>query len=507
MIKNLNTQKYSILLVASCLWVTSCRSTDTAITEESSNGTLPNVIVQLIGTETGLDIPEKTASITNKKTSVAKVQEIVAPFDGMTTVTATLTPEEKPALRSQASINPMAVTTPEITELGKDIKYNVAVYDTNGIFVNEKTFTYQQDDNNGFNLNGGQNYNFVAYSINSKTTVPAVSNTPRTLATDKLNNISGDLMYFKRNMTVSGNGTNYIDVVLKHKYSIITSKLDARGVGIISAVGSANIGPVSSSANMSLSNGDLTYNTTPGTTVPVVNFKTFNNETVTSDPTLVISDNTSTAKLTVNNIVIDGVMGNVALNNVKIIPGVKYNLNLRFSPCRESIDPTPFSVESNSSSVGTSKIFNMPATDFGFVLDITNLDNSFNMIINGTQLAKQEIQFEKAAGTQTVGFQDGSRYEAGGIPGIWTMGAGSNRPGTIIRIVISKTGQVSMYGVKTGDGGTQLYPLVLINGNSLNTVTWNTTSPNTVEVNQKPYGGYTRIGGTGTGKKIVQCVQ
>lgn len=231
----------------------------------------------------------------------------------------------------------MAVTTPEITELDKDIKYNVAVYDTNGNFVNEKTFTYQQDDNNGFNLNGGQNYNFVAYSINSKTTVPAVSNTPRTLATDKLNNISGDLMYFKRNMTVSGNGTNYIDVVLKHKYSIITSKLDARGVGIISAVGSANIAPVSSSANMSLSNGDLTYNTTPGTTVPVVNFKTFNNETVTSDPTLVISDNTSTAKLTVNNIVIDGVMGNVALNNVKIIHGVKYNLNLRFSPCRESM--------------------------------------------------------------------------------------------------------------------------------------------------------------------------
>lgn len=196
-------------------------------------------------------------------------------------------------------------------------------------------------------------------------------------------------------MTVSGNGTNYIDVVLKHKYSIITSKLDARGVGIISAVGSANIGPVSSSANMSLSNGDLTYNTTPGTTVPVVNFKTFNSETVTSDPTLVISDNTSTAKLTVNNIVIDGVMGNVALNNVKIIPGVKYNLNLRFSPCRESIDPTPFSVSSTSSTVGTSKVFNMPATDFGFVLDITNLDNSFNMIINGTQLATQEIQFQK----------------------------------------------------------------------------------------------------------------
>lgn len=129
------------------------------------------------------------------------------------------------------------------------------------------------------------------------------------------------------------------------------------------------------------------------------------------------------------------------------------------------------------------------------------------MIINGTQLAKQEIQPEKAAGMQTVAFQDGSKYEEGGIPGIWTMGASPNKPVTIIRIVISKTGQVSMYGVKTGDGGTQLYPLVLINGNSLNTVTWNTTSPNTVVVNQKPYGGYTAIEGIGTGKRVVQCVQ
>lgn len=252
---------------------------------------------------------------------------------------------------------------------------------------------------------------------------------------------------------------------------------------------------------MSLSNGDLTYNTTPGTTVPVVNFKTFNSETVTSDPTLVISDNTSTAKLTVNNIVIDGVMGNVALNNVKIIPGVKYNLNLRFSPCRESIDPTPFSVSSTSSTVGTSKVFNMPATDFGFVLDITNLDNSFNMIINGTQLATQEIQFQKVRERKQLLFRMVQNMKKAVFPLYGKWG------GTIVRVVISKTGQVSMYGVKTTNGGTQLYPLVLINGNSLNTVTWNTTSPNTVEVNQKPYGSQTRMGGTGTGKKIVQCVQ
>ena len=64
----------------------------------------------------------------------------------------------------------------------------------------------------------------------------------------------------------------------------------------------------------------------------------------------------------------------------------------------------------------------MPATDFGFVLDITNLDNSFNMIINGTQLAKQEIQFQKVQERKQLVFQDGSKYEEGGIPEYGQMG-------------------------------------------------------------------------------------
>lgn len=137
MINKLNKGKYSMPLIVVCLWVTSCRGTESAITEENNNNALPNVIVQLMGVESGQNIPEKVASVANGKISAAKVQEIVVPFDDMTTVTATLTPEQA-GLRSQASINPIAATTPEVTELGKDVKYNVAVYDTNGNFVNEK---------------------------------------------------------------------------------------------------------------------------------------------------------------------------------------------------------------------------------------------------------------------------------------------------------------------------------------------------------------------------------
>ena len=60
---------------------------------------------------------------------------------------------------------------------------------------------------------------------------------------------------------------------------------------------------------------------------------------------------------------------------------------------------------------------------------------------------------------------------------------------------------------KTTNGGTQLYPLVLINGNSLNTVTWNTTSPNTVEVNPKAIWFLNKDRGTGTGKKNCSAVR
>lgn len=52
-------------------------------------------------------------------------------------------------------------------------------------------------------------------------------------------------------MTVTGNGVNNLNVILKHQYSQITTKLDARQVGNISAVTNATITPANSSADIS----------------------------------------------------------------------------------------------------------------------------------------------------------------------------------------------------------------------------------------------------------------
>ncbi|HAY3553031.1 TPA: hypothetical protein JRX79_003463, partial [Elizabethkingia meningoseptica] len=188
-------------------------------------------------------------------------------------------------------------------------------------------------------------------------------------------------------------------------------------------------------------------------------------------------------------------------------PGVKYDVRLRFGPCRQDVNPTPFSVSN-----GNPKTFNMPATSFGFVFDIYFLDNSFNMTINGKEIATQEIQFQKNVlfqPQQNVEFADGTGTYEAGYPGIWQFDGnainGNSTAVPIIRVVISPDGTVSMYGAKQNRG--PLYPLRLTNGNTFQKITWNTTSSNTVTATQlrDSFGG-TTMNGMGYGKQIIDCI-
>ncbi|MCT3897869.1 hypothetical protein HZQ13_07140 [Elizabethkingia anophelis] len=488
MIKTTQLTKYSIPFIVFCSGIlSSCRSSEQSITEE--NNTPFNVVVNLVSAESQPENFGKTASSDKKNISDNGVQKFTVPLDETTNITATLSP------KVENKKNP--ATTRAVTELENDIRYKVAVYDSSGNFVDEKTFTYKQD-NPGFQLDGDQNYTFVAYSVNSTSTVPAVSNTSRTLATDRLNNVNGDLMYFRKNMTVSGNGTNYLDIVLKHLYSQITTKLDARQVGIISLVENATIGPTNNSANLSLGTGSLTYNASPGAVTPVTNFQPLNTEVVTSAPTLLISNTTETAQLNIGRIIVDGVpRDNYRQSNLNITPGVQYNLNLRLGPCRENTIPTPFSVAD-----GLSQNFTLPAADFGFVFDIYRLDNSFNLTVNGTSIGgHSEIQFQGGLQVvQNIRFSDGTIWGRNGIPQIYEMTGTANRP--LIRVVISREGNVSMFGSKSSGG--VLLPLEPFNNNWFNRVFWSRTGSNTVRATQR-VDNTTFMSGFGTGKRIIPC--
>ncbi len=148
-----------------------------------------------------------------------------------------------------------------------------------------------------------------------------------------------------------------------------------------------------------------------------------------------------------------------------------------------------------------------PATNAGFVFDIYELDNSFNMEINGVQLAVNEIEFQ-SNGTSGINiqFQDGDQYETNTSGDIWQMTGEPGKP--LIRVKISPSGQIEMFGSKTSSSNPnyQLYPLEFIpsKGNSFNTIHWNTTGNNTIVVTQNVV-GVTVMDGYGSGKNLVPC--
>src|SRR5690554_581069 len=128
--------------------------------------------------------------------------------------------------------------------------------------------------------------------------------------------------------------------------------------------------------------------------------------------------------------------------------------------------------------------FTQPGTNYGFTIDIFKLDNSFNLEINGTSIATNEIEFQS---NNTPGinveFADGDKYEVD-TDEIWKLNGNQNNP--IIRVVISPSGNVSLFGSK--ESGEPLFPLqpitVVNNAFTFNNVVWNSTGTNTVKVMQ-----------------------
>ncbi|HIC8645905.1 fimbrillin family protein [Elizabethkingia meningoseptica] len=497
LLKKMHFKIAAILVFLCSFCVMSCRGSENAI-EGNSPGKY-NVKINMQGITGTEETPAKSASLNKTTFASGGVQNSVINIDKDNYILASLTPHNiTPKISTQASLNTMAAT-PVTTPLGDQIKYKIAVYDESGNFVTDKEFSYKQNDAEGFMLQGDHNYTFVAYSVNStlSTDTPSVLN-GGTLATAKLANINKDLMYFKKNMTVSGNQTNYLDVVLKHQFSQVNTILDARQVGTISNVVSTTISPAKTSADLSFNDNSLSYNSNiPGGAS--VNFPALNTQYVKSTATQIISPTNANGEINISSVTIDGVTrNNIKESNIKLDLGVKYDLRLRFGPCREDVSPANFDLKD-----GKTQTYTMPASDFGFEFNLYGLDNSFNMIINGVQLAAQEIQFEpRYANGQNIMFADDTKYEVNNnTPGIWLIKGDEARP--MLKVVISKDGVISMYGSKASYG--PLFPLKLFNNNFFNVITWNKTGTNTVVISQNVYGSATNMTGKGTGKREIQC--
>ncbi|WP_448138190.1 hypothetical protein [Sphingobacterium siyangense] len=471
---------------------------------------------------------QASANASHSSSNAPDVQEMTVPLENGGSVDVVLTNNSAVTKSLVASSNPkLAAVQTQEKPLDKNAKYKVVVYDNQGAYVTAKDYSYGEEATAaGIVLDAGKSYTFIAYSINSTTALPAINN-QNTLSAANLSNISGDLMYYTGTLTLKS-GVNNLNVVLKHRFSQITTTLtmDPSMTGAITQIGTAVLKPSHSSANLKFSDETLTYNGLNNAGV-TTQFPALGNglRTVISNPSLLIHPTTSNGTLMLGSLTLDDeTKTNITIPNVKINPGQKYDLKLNFRTCTQNVTSSgldwsyPATTSGGKTGImkdgkfyanGTTidRSFTAPAADYGFVFDITELDNAFNMEVNGVKLAKQEIQFEVGASSaQNIQFVDGSKYAGNNIETnkridqVYNMKGTSTSP--LIKLVISRTGQVTMFGSKTSGG--PLYELKLVNGNSFNTFPWSATQSNTVKVTQL-VDGRTIIKGVGAGKKKIPC--
>lgn len=147
-------------------------------------------------------------------------------------------------------------------------------------------------------------------------------------------------------------------------------------------------------------------------------------------------------------------------------------------------------VQSSTFSVtnGNTETFSLPAATDGFVIEITSLDNSFNMTINGTKLVPDELQFQSNALTSTQSFvrfaSDNTAFGESGNYNIWSLNYGNANPSLVTLILtISPTGNISFQGIRTPTSAMEDL-IIDASDPQLNTITWNSSGTNTVVISQ-----------------------
>ncbi|MCT3772504.1 hypothetical protein [Elizabethkingia anophelis] len=326
------------------LAVFSCRSNDS---DKVTAGGTANVSINLQGEafDDTADLGGQASLTQGVSVSTSAVQRKEIPFNNDFTLVAELSPVgSSSGKQAQAALggNLLAATGP--TPLGTGIRYKVVVFRSTGEYVTERNYARGQESSTAdLNLDGGSNYTFIVYSVKSQTDLPDVTYTNtsnKTLATASISGLANtvDFMYYRKDMQVSGNQTNYLDVILRHRLSQITTTIDASATGYNITAVTANIDSHYPSYNVPLSTGTPAQTGTAGTAA--VTFPTLGTQIVVANP-LMLNGNTTTGKFTLSTITIGPLtqtVSSAALTGLKITPGIMYNLKFTLSPADVYLD-------------------------------------------------------------------------------------------------------------------------------------------------------------------------
>ncbi|MGN0002368.1 MAG: hypothetical protein ACI35V_02935 [Sphingobacterium composti] len=437
-----------------------------------------------------------------------------------------------------------------LSQLQDRVKYLMLVYDERGKLITSREYTYKQESiESAILLFSNVSYTFVIVSARSTSFVPTIKNM-NSLKDATIENVDADLLYWKKKTTLT-KGNNFLAANLKPLFSEVTTtiQMDQNMTGTITAINNTIFHPVSNGVSLKLTDGSAIYGNI-NTAGKRVSFPSLGNgvRKVTSVPTTLLHSSTTAGYFNLGSIQVDGdSKNNIKVPNLNIKPGHRYNLVLTLKTCTEAVSGlngfnwefpeatktineggfwTPRYVTYTGINVNgefkkngevISFQFTEAGADYGFVYDILELDNAFNLEINGqplfgTSVSTSEIQFQNNATstTQNIEFEDGSQYQSMGntnipadkrVKAIWEFKGTVAKPA--VRVVIGRNGDVLMYGSKT-DQGT-LFPLRLKNNAKFNTVKWNGGSATNIIKATTRVEGKTVMKSSGSGRKKVTC--
>ncbi|MEN5378924.1 fimbrillin family protein [Sphingobacterium kitahiroshimense] len=228
----------------------------------------------------------------------------------------------------------VGITETESQELEEGTMYRLVVYDVDGNYVTEEVYTHgDEGDLDPLMLDGGSTYTFVAYSLNTDTE-PMSINFASGQSIDRSSvRVDGkaDMIYFKKTMMVSAGDDNVLDIKFKHLFSQITTNIDASATGDNIVLVNSGISRHMPTAEVSLMDGTITRS--GAVTMSPVIFSALGTPRVSSEPTMVNSSDNN-AEYRIYELKIGSMTKNniTPLTNLEIIPGVKYNLNLKVIP-------------------------------------------------------------------------------------------------------------------------------------------------------------------------------
>lgn len=243
--------------------------------------------------------------------------------------------------------NNRAATTTTPKELTTGIYYKLVIFDNTGKYVEERNYKYKEESIEApLYLTVGSTYTFIAYSINTTdlaslpTLEGPIANADKTLTNCNVNaSYNRDLLFFKKNLTISSTTKNYLQIVFDHTFNHVQTTIIANNTEYEITALSANL--VNSRPNVSINFNTGAVTPSGGASSPTYDF-TINptDKTKATSENLIVNIESGGSILKIGSITIGPLtMTNITpFSNVTLTPGTNYQLTLTIMPIDVTLD-------------------------------------------------------------------------------------------------------------------------------------------------------------------------